>query len=339
VKYRSYLPSGTVSSKPLTGVLLVNLGTPDAPDTPSVRRYLREFLSDPRVIEFPRWLWKIILHGIILRVRPSRSAALYRSVWTEAGSPLLVLSREQQQAVQQALGSDVPVSLAMRYGNPSIPKALQELQAQGVNRIIIMPLYPQYAGPTTGTVFDAVAQELQQWRYVPELHFVHNYFSSSLYQTALVNSINEHIAEHGTPDRLLFSYHGMPRRYADAGDPYYAFCLELTRSIARQLPQLADDVCISTFQSRFGKEEWLKPYTDETLEHLPAQGHRHIAIISPAFSVDCLETLEELAVENRDLFLESGGSVYHYIPALNAREDHVAALVDAVKAYLPKPGF
>lgn len=318
-------------SKPVTGVLLANLGTPDAPDVGSVRRYLREFLSDPRVIELPRLLWLIILHGIILRVRPRRSAKLYQSIWTSEGSPLLALSRKQQAAVQQALGEHVPVRLGMRYGNPSIKDALKELQEQGIDRLVVLPLYPQYAAPTTGTVFDVVAAELSRWRYIPELHFIQNYVRSPLYQAALVNSIREHIALHGIPDKLLFSYHGMPQRYADAGDPYYQFCLQSTRLIEEMLPELPEGVCITTFQSRFGKEEWLKPYTDETLEELPRQGFRHVAIISPAFSVDCLETLEELAVENRELFLEGGGEVYHYIPALNDRADHIDSLVGDIK--------
>lgn len=321
-------------SKPVTGVLLVNLGTPDAPDTGSVRRYLREFLSDPRVIELPRLLWLVILHGIILRVRPRRSAKLYQSIWTSEGSPLLALSKKQQAAIQQAFGQSVPVRLGMRYGNPSIKNALAELQEQGIDRLIVLPLYPQYAAPTTGTVFDAVTAELARWRYVPELHFIQNYVRSPAYQAALVASIREHIAQHGIPDRLLFSYHGMPQRYADAGDPYYQFCVQSTRLTELALPELPLGTCLTTFQSRFGKEEWLKPYTDETLEALPSQGARHIAIISPAFSVDCLETLEELAVENKDIFLKAGGEQYHYIPALNDREDHLDGLIHQIRLYL-----
>lgn len=321
-------------SQPRTGVLLVNLGTPDSPETGPVRRYLDEFLSDPRVIELPRLLWQIILQGIILRTRPGRSAKLYQSIWTAEGSPLLTISRKQQAAIQKALGDQVPVQLGMRYGSPSIGSALKQLQDEGIDRLIVLPLYPQYAAPTTGTVFDVVAAELSRWRYVPELHFIQNYVRSPLYQSALVNSIREHIASHGIPDRLLFSYHGMPKRYADAGDPYYQFCLQSTAIIEKHLPELPAGTCITAFQSRFGREEWLKPYTDETIEALPGQGIRHLAVISPAFSVDCLETLEELDVENRELFMKSGGETYHYIPALNDREDHIGVLVDCLFAYL-----
>lgn len=317
---------------PRIGVLLANLGTPDAPTPPALRRYLAEFLADPRVIEVPRFLWMLILHGIILRVRPRKSAALYQSVWTSEGSPLLTISKQQQAAIQAQLGDGYSVQLGMRYGNPSIASALRELQQQGVRKIIVLPLYPQYAGPTTGSTFDAVAAELRQWRWVPELHFINNYCDHPLYISALANSVREHIEKNGMPQKIIFSYHGMPKRYLTAGDPYFCLCQKTTR-LVQEVLQLDKNTCITSFQSRFGREEWLKPYTDETLENLPKEGVKDIAILSPAFSADCLETLEELAVENRHAFINAGGEKYAYIPALNDREDHITALADLLRRY------
>lgn len=312
------------------GILLANLGTPDAPTTPALRRYLNEFLSDPRVIELPKILWKIILHGIVLRTRPAKSAQAYQTVWTEEGSPLLVISRAQQAAVQQRFGEQVKVALGMRYGNPSIASGLQELREAGCRKIIVLPLYPQYAGATTGSTFDAVADELKTWRWVPELHFVNNYCDDERYIAALANTVREAIAEKGMPERLVFSYHGMPQRYFDNGDPYYCFCKKTTR-LVQEAVGLDKEVCITTFQSRFGKEEWLKPYTDATLEELAKSGVKNLMILSPAFSADCLETIEELGVENRDIFLNNGGTNYHYIPALNTRDDHLDAIEGLLK--------
>lgn len=312
------------------GILLANLGTPDAPTTPALRRYLNEFLSDPRVIELPKILWKIILHGIVLRTRPAKSAQAYQTVWTEEGSPLLVISRAQQAAVQQRFGEQVKVALGMRYGNPSIASGLQELREAGCRKIIVLPLYPQYAGATTGSTFDAVADELKTWRWVPELHFVNNYCDDERYIAALANTVREAIAEKGMPERLVFSYHGMPQRYFDNGDPYYCFCKKTTR-LVQEAVGLDKEVCITTFQSRFGKEEWLKPYTDATLEELAKSGVKNLMILSPAFSADCLETIEELGVENRDIFLTNGGTNYHYIPALNTRDDHLDAIEGLLK--------
>lgn len=320
------------SGKPAAkvGVLLVNLGTPDAPTTSALRRYLREFLSDPRVIEIPRLVWLCILHGIILRVRPKKSAKLYEAVWTSEGAPLLVISKQQQQAIQEQLGDGFSVKLGMRYGNPSIASALRELQKEAVRKIIVLPLYPQYAAPTTGSSFDAVAKELSGWRWVPELHFINNYCDEPLYITALANSVREHIEKNGKPQKIIFSYHGTPKRNLDLGDPYYCFCIKTTRLVAEQLGLDKNDY-IASFQSRFGYAEWLKPYTDETLKNLPAEGVKNVAIISPAFSADCLETLEELAVENRHTFMVAGGEKYAYIPALNDRADHIHALVHLIR--------
>ncbi len=320
----------TVKNAPTVGVLLTNLGTPDAPDAPALRQYLGEFLSDPRIVEIPRIIWKLILHGIILRTRPKRSAKLYQSVWTEQGSPLLVISQKQGDKVAARLKGKAVVALGMRYGNPSIASALRELQAAGVRKIVVLPMYPQYAASTVGSTFDAVSRELQHWRWVPELHFVSGYCESNAYTTALANSLKEHLAEHGAPQKWVFSYHGTPKFCLEKGDPYYCFCMKTTR-LAAEKAGLNPEDCLTTFQSRFGKAEWLKPYTDKTLESLPAQGIKHIAILSPAFSADCLETLEELEVENRDVFNEAGGETYHYIAALNDRDDHIDALVDALE--------
>ncbi|HTF98109.1 MAG TPA: ferrochelatase [Cellvibrio sp.] len=317
---------------PRIGVLLANLGTPDAPTAPALRRYLAEFLSDSRVIEIPKIVWKLVLHGIILRTRPKKSAALYQGIWTSEGSPLLTISKQQQAAIQQQLGDAYSVKLGMRYGTPSIASALRELQAEGVRKIIVLPLYPQYAGPTTGSTFDAVSNELKTWRWVPELHFINNYCDSPLYVEALANSVREHIEKNGKPQKIIFSYHGTPKRNLDLGDPYYCFCIKTTRLVAEKLNLDKNDY-IACFQSRFGYAEWLKPYTDETLKKLPAEGVKNIAILSPAFSADCLETLEELAVENRHTFLSAGGEKYDYIPALNAREDHISALSQLIRQH------
>lgn len=314
-----------------TGVLLTNLGSPAEPTTSAVRTYLREFLSDPRVVEIPRIVWLIILHGIILRVRPKKSAQLYQSVWTERGAPLLVISQAQQQKVaakiKEKYGDDVIVDLAMRYGEPSIASVLQKFQQQGVNNLIVLPLYPQYAGPTTASTFDAVSNELKKWRYIPSLNFINTYHNNPLYIKALANTVSEHINEHGKPDKLVLSYHGMPELFYQWGDPYYDFC-QMTTNLLKEQLSLSDECFVMTFQSRFGKAKWLQPYTDETLENLAKAGHKHIAILSPAFSADCLETLEELEHENREVFMEAGGEEYHYIAALNDRDDHIDAIVN-----------
>lgn len=316
-----------------TGVLITNLGTPDAPTAPALRRYLAEFLSDPRVVEIPKILWMLILHGIILRIRPAKSAAKYQTVWTERGSPLLAISQDQAAAIQTQLGGLATVKLAMRYGNPSIKRALQEFRAQGINRLIVLPLYPQYSGATTGSTFDAITKELTQWRWVPELHFLSSYCDSPSYINALAASVQEYINEKGMPDKLVFSYHGMPKRTLDLGDPYFCLCQKTTRLVVEKLNLPKENVATS-FQSRFGKAEWLKPYTDETLRNLAREGVKKVAVLAPAFSADCLETLEEIAMENRDEFLHAGGESYDYIPALNTREDHIDALASLLKKHI-----
>lgn len=320
-----------------TGILLTNLGSPDAPTAKALRRYLKEFLSDPRIVEIPRLVWMIILHGIILRVRPKRSAKLYESIWSENGSPLTHITRLQRDKLGAHLKSqgheNTEVVMAMRYGNPSIKAGLEELRERGFTRIVVLPLYPQYSSPTTGSTFDAVSKVLRTWRWVPELHFINGYHKNTAYIESLANSISEDLQTNGTPQKIVFSYHGMPKLFLERGDPYYCLCLQTTRLVIEKLG-LDKDLVVSTFQSRFGKAEWLKPYTDATLESFPAQGIKDVAIISPAFSADCLETLEELETENREIFEHAGGEKYRYIAALNDRDDHINALVDVLKPML-----
>ncbi len=334
--------SSEVKLSSTTAVLLTNLGSPDEPTPSALRRYLSEFLSDRRVIEIPRLIWLAILHGIILRVRPAKSAKLYQRIWQDDGAPLLTTTAAQKEKLTLKLkkqyGDGVIVDYAMRYGNPSIASVLQKFQQINVDKIVVLPLYPQYAGPTTGSTFDALSKELQKWRYVPSINFLNTYHHNPQYIKALANSIIEHVQTHGKPDKLVLSYHGMPESYRQQGDPYYDFSLQTTHLLRQHLlavklaPELAfsENEIISTFQSRFGKAQWLQPYTDETLVNLANQGHKHIAIMSPAFSSDCLETLEELVHENRDVFIEAGGEKYHYIAALNDRDDHIDALVDVL---------
>lgn len=330
---------------PTTAVLITNLGSPDEPTTSAVRRYLREFLSDRRVVEIPRLIWLLILHGIILRIRPAKSAKLYQTVWQDDGAPLISITAAQkvklEAKIKSQYGDKVIVDFAMRYGNPSVPSVLQKFQQQGVDKIVVLPLYPQYAGPTTASTFDAVSKELQKWRYIPSIHFLNTYHNNPLYIQALADTVKEHVVSHGKPERLVLSYHGMPELFREWGDPYYDFCNETTVLVKAILLEselgFTNDEIIMTFQSRFGKAEWLKPYTDVTLEQLATQGIKHIAIMSPAFSADCLETLEELIHENSEVFLEAGGETYHYIAALNDRDDHIDALFNVLSPALGKP--
>ncbi len=319
---------------PAVGVLLANLGTPDAPDTPSLRRYLREFLLDPRVIELPRLLWWTILHLAVLPTRPAKSAALYRKVWTKEGSPLLVISRRQAAALQEVLrqevGNPLHVALAMRYGNPSVRAGLRELEEKGCRRILILPLYPQYAGVTIGSTFDAVADELKGWRWVPEIHTVNGYYDDPAYIRCLAASVREAWTDGGPGEKLLFSFHGIPQRYFDAGDPYFCQCHKLARLAAEELGLPRERWEVS-FQSLFGKEEWLKPYTDKTVAAMARYGVRSIDVLCPGFSADCLETLEEMDEQNREIFLQAGGERFRYIPCLNDRPDHVRFLAGLVR--------
>ena len=319
------------------GILLVNLGTPEAPTAPAVRRFLKQFLSDPRVIEYPRWLWWLILNGIILRIRPSRSAAAYRKIWTDDGSPLMLFSREVAAGVQKVLESRMPgsttVELAMSYGDPSMDAAIDRLLAKGARRLLVLPMYPQYSGTTTASVIDAVARKLNRLRWVPETRFINQYHDEPGYIAALATSIREFWQQNGRGTRLMFSFHGVPRQTLLDGDPYHCQCQKTARLVAEAL-ELGDDEWLLSFQSRVGREEWLRPYTDETIRKLGEQGMDRLDVICPGFSTDCLETLEEIAMQNAELFVESGGKALHYIPALNAREDHVRFLADLVEKHL-----
>lgn len=320
-----------------TGILITNLGTPDAPTKEALKPYLKQFLEDPRVVEPPpaRWLWKLILNGIILRTRPAKSAEAYASVWNSEGpgAPLLNISQRQVEAiaakVRPHFQGRVEFALGMRYGNPSIASGLQELKEKGCQRILVLPLYPQYAAATTASTFDAVTAELQTWRWIPELRFINKYHRHPGYIKALAASIREYQSQHGQPQLLVMSYHGVPQRYLDNGDPYHCECHVTSRLVAEELG-LSKEQYKVTFQSRFGREEWLKPYTDETMMNLPKQGIKHIQVICPGFSADCLETIEEIGEENREYFEEAGGEHYGYIPCLNDREDHAAALADVI---------
>lgn len=309
------------------GVLLVHLGTPDAPTPAAVRRYLREFLSDPRVIQTPRWLWWLILNGIILRIRPKPVAKLYASVWTEQGSPLRMLAERQAAALQQqfdACGVNARVALGMTYGNPSVVSGLLALRAEGVSRVLVVPMYPQYSATTTAAVFDAVARALKPCPSLPELRFVRDWHVDRDYIEALAQSVEAHRAERPF-ERLMMSFHGIPQRYADKGDPYPKQCHATAEALAKRLG-LSDEQWICSFQSRFGREPWLMPYTDKTLEQWAQQGVKRIAVICPGFAVDCLETLEEIAEQNRELFEHAGGEALHYIAALNDRPAHIQLL-------------
>ncbi|HEY6131343.1 MAG TPA: ferrochelatase [Halioglobus sp.] len=327
---------------PRVGILLTNLGTPRAPERKALRAYLKEFLSDPRVVEMPRLLWWFVLHGVILNIRPARSAESYRKVWTERGSPLLFHTKDQTDALRNTLqrqfGERVIVEFAMRYGAPSIPEVLQDMLQRGVRKLLVFPLYPQYSGSTTGSTFDALAADFTRRRWLTELRFVNHYHEHPAYIGAVAESVRAYRAEHGTADQLLFSYHGVPQRFVDKGDPYYLECLATSHLVAVELGLKQADYQ-TAFQSRFGREAWLKPYTDTTLKALPGQGIKAVQVISPGFAADCLETLEELAVENRDHFLAAGGEHYQYIPCLNSTAGHIDALArianDNLAGWLP----
>jgi ferrochelatase len=321
-----------------TGVLITNLGTPDAPTASALRRYLAEFLWDPRIVDnLPRPIWWLVLHGLILRIRPPRSAKAYASVWTDEGSPLLAIAKRQLKALrselEQRLSGPVVVELGMRYGNPSVASALQKLRDAGARRVLVLPLYPQYSCSTTASTFDAIAAEMATWRWMPELRFINQYHDETGYIEALAASIRESWAEREQPQKLLFSFHGTPRRFLTEGDPYHCQCQKTARLVAERLG-LAEDRWQLTFQSIFGREEWLQPYTIETLRELGSNGVKSVDVVCPGFSADCLETLEEITEENRHAYLESGGEQFHYIPALNDRPDHITALSGLVQKHL-----
>ena len=316
-----------------TGVLLINLGTPDAPTAKAVRPYLKEFLSDPRVVEIPKPIWWLILNGVILNVRPKKSAAKYATIWTKEGSPLRVHTAKQAALLQGYLGertkAPLVVDYAMRYGNPSIPSVLRKLKEQNCQRILIVPMYPQYAASSTATAFDVVFDELRQMRNTPALRTIRNYHDHPGYIKALANNINEYWMKHGRPDKLVMSFHGVPRYTLEKGDPYHCECHKTGRLLAQQLGLKPEQYTLS-FQSRFGKAEWIKPYTTATLLELGKQKTKRVDVVCPGFVADCLETLEEIAQEGKEDFQHAGGGEYHYIPCLNERNGWMHALTDLV---------
>jgi ferrochelatase len=318
------------------GVLLCNLGTPDAPTPAATRRYLAEFLSDPRVVEIPKAAWWPILHGIILRTRPAQSARKYASIWTPEGSPLAVWTDKQARLLQGYLGErgcPVLVKPAMRYGNPSIASALDAFQAAGVRRVLVLPAYPQYSGATTASTFDAVSAWAQRARWVPEFRSIHQYHDDPAHISALAASVRAHWQREGRGEMLLMSFHGMPERTLKLGDPYHCQCQKTARLLADEL-RLAPTEWRISFQSRFGKAKWLGPATDASLKELAAAGTKRVDVICPGFAADCLETLEEIAQEGREAFLVAGGQAFHYIPCLNDAPAGMAALAELAKRHL-----
>ncbi|WP_158965968.1 ferrochelatase [Paraglaciecola sp. L3A3] len=319
------------------GVLITNLGTPDAPKRKQLRAYLKEFLSDPRVVEVPRLIWWFILNLVILNIRPSRSAKAYATVWTERGSPLMFHTQDQavdlREKLQQIHGDNIVVEFAMRYGSPSIDSVIDKMLQQGVRKLVVLPLYPQYCASTTASTFDAVAASLGKKRWMPELQFITHYHDQADYIQAVADKIRAHWQQNGQAEKLIFSYHGIPKRYLTNGDPYHCECYKTSRLIAENLG-LAKDQHFTSFQSRFGREEWLKPYTDFSLKQFAAEGVKSVQVVCPGFSADCLETIEEVAVENRDYFLNAGGESYQYIEALNAEPAHIDAMAQILQPYL-----
>jgi len=320
-------------TQPRTGILLINLGTPDAPTAAAVRPYLKEFLGDPRVVEIPRALWWLILNGVILNTRPKKSAEKYAQIWTSEGSPLLVHTQRQAKLLQDALDKERIVTYAMRYGKPSIPAALANLREQGCTRILALPLYPQYSASTTATAFDALFATLARTRNMPEIRMVRSFHDHPAYIAALAANIADYWAAHGRPDKLLMSFHGVPRYTLDKGDPYHCECRKTGRLLGEALG-LAEDDYLITFQSRFGRAAWLQPYTAATLAELGKQGMGRLDVVCPGFVGDCLETLEEIALEGKATFLGAGGKDYHYIPALNEHPRWIAGLAEIAGEHL-----
>lgn len=336
MKYRGS-PSFEHAEPERIGVLLVNSGTPDSPSTRDVRRFLGRLLGDPRVVELPRALWLPLLHGIILRTRPFRSARKYRRIWGEDGSPLLHHSRKLRDAVAQQLGqrvlAPVAVEIGMLYARPGVDEGLARLRDAGARRILVLPMFPQYSGVTTGAVYDQVHAELARWRWVPELRFIAEYPDQPAYIEALRHGVSAHWAAHGRTDHLLMSFHGIPDQYFREGDPYFCKCQRTARLLADELNLAEGDWSLS-FQSRYGPGKWLQPYTDDTIESLPARGVRTLTVVCPGFAADCLETLEEIAIENRERFLAAGGERFEYVPALNASPLHSKAIADLVTQHV-----
>jgi len=335
---------------PNPGVLLVNLGTPDEPTTGAVRRYLREFLSDPRVVELPRLAWLPILYLVVLPLRAPKSAAKYRKIWTNDGSPLRVYTERQAQILKGSLGERlralIPVVPAMRYGKPSIADGLAALKEKGCDRVLAIPMYPQYAGSSTGSVEDALASAMRKWKPAPELRVVKDFHAHRAYAKAIAKNVNDYWLKHGRPDKLVMSFHGIPKRSVERGDPYQAQCLESANLIATELGW-NDARTQVTFQSRFGAAEWLQPYTIDTLRKLGKDGVGRVDVACPGFAADCLETLEEIAIENQRAFREAGGKEFHYIPTTNDTPAWMTALSIIALEHLhgwtpdprPKPEF
>ena len=317
------------------GVLLVNLGTPDSTSWWDIRKYLREFLSDKRVIEVNPILWQIILNLIILNLRPSKTAKAYKEIWmTDINeSPLRYYTKQQTQKLKEKFnGQNIIIDYAMRYGNPSIKSRLQKLQSEGCENIILFPLYPQYAAATTATVCDEVYRCLIKMRWQPSLQVIPHYESNEDYINGLVNSIKKKLSEISwKPDLIVASYHGIPQKYFDKGDPYHCYCQKTSRLIKEKFNEIPIE---TTFQSRFGPEKWLQPYTDKTLEKLPAEGKKNILMICPGFSSDCVETLEEIAIQGKETFIESGGKNFDLISCLNDNDDHIKMMENIVKTYI-----
>lgn len=320
-----------------TAVVLVNLGTPDEPTPKAVRRYLRSFLSDPRVVEAPRILWWGVLNAFILPFRPRRVAKAYQTIWSPEGSPLRVISKKQEKKLQRKLQHEghgqVVVKSAMTYGNPNLIPLLLELAEQRVQKVIFLPLFPQYSASTTAAVFDLITKHYQRQRDIPEQVFIRDYHQASGYIKALAKSVEAHWEKQGRAEKLLMSFHGIPQEYVDKGDPYQSECVATANALAERLG-LKEGEWEYSFQSRFGPKAWIKPYTEELLSAWPNQGVRSVDVICPGFSVDCLETIEEIAEENKETFIEAGGSAYHYIASLNDSEGHINMMHDLVKAYL-----
>jgi ferrochelatase len=329
-------PGHMHGTAPATAVLLCNLGTPDAPTAPALRRYLREFLSDPRVVEIPRAVWLPLLHGVILRTRPARSARRYASIWTPEGSPLKVWTEKQALLLGGYLGQRghrVTVRCAMRYGSPSIASVLDQLKAEGTTRVLVLPLYPQYSGPTTGSAIDAIGAWARHARAVPEFRYVNRYHDDPGYIGALAKRVTDHWQVHGRSARLVVSFHGVPRRTLLRGDPYHCECRTTARLLGERLG-LADKELLVTFQSRFGKAEWLQPYTEPSLVALARQGVDRIDVVCPGFTSDCLETLEEIGHEARAAYRAAGGKTFHCIPCLNDQHEWIAALAELATRHL-----
>jgi ferrochelatase len=322
---------------PKHAVVLVNLGTPDAPTRPALRRYLKEFLLDPRVVEIPRAVWKLILHGVILPFRCGRSAKKYAAIWLREGSPLRIYTGKQAALLQELLvergHQDVEVAMAMRYGSPSLPSVLDALKARGVERIVILPAYPQYSGTTTASIWDAVFDHYRQIRNIPELRLVKHYHDHEGYIEALADNVLTYWDNHGRGEKLIMSFHGVPKRTLLLGDPYYCECQKTGRLLAARL-RLSPDQYLVTFQSRFGRAEWLQPYTAPTVQQLAREGVRRIDVLCPGFTSDCLETLEEINMEVRQDFLVNGGQDYHYIPCLNGNPAWITGLAEIAEQHL-----